>query len=82
MLSEDLVNKRAEVVTRYLETLIKQLESVTEPNEHSTKLAETLGIFISKTYDLDISDKLSDQIPKLLRKLEQNGLNSKDIDNI
>jgi chemotaxis regulatin CheY-phosphate phosphatase CheZ len=80
MLSEQITNKRADVIERYMETLMAKIEKADTLDENVVKLAECLGIFMAKSLDLETSRTLAEQLTNFMRKMESKGFNMDRLD--
>lgn len=63
MLSEDLINKRAETLVRLYDILIKKIET-TEDGVERAALAETLAKTITFSYETDLHSELTEMVKK------------------
>lgn len=71
MLSEDLQQKRADSFVKYLDTMLRLLEAAKEPSDAAASIAQTLGVFITKSFESESMQDLVDKYGDVLKTMKK-----------
>lgn len=68
MLSEDLINKRADTSSRLMTHMIKMIEATENVTEDRVNLCGVLANFISANYLSEVQADMTEQLKTMMRK--------------